>query len=379
MSDAAVRAGSILMVQPTRGMRGPPRTLFELARFLSTRRPVSVAAPRGFLLDSVASDAPEITRIELPTSDVRRRAWLAGSRTLLRATAREAPEVIHANGLSALNLVAPVALRHGVPVFVHFHAYELLRRSAFYLRVWRRLGVRMSLHPVSDFARGLLEATPAHDLVGDVVPNPIDMAEYAVERNGVERPVRIGFVGGRSPRKGLHLLIDIALRLRDEPVTWTIYGLKPDQPNRYIQECVARVESSGLADRFVWGGRFRRPIDAYANVDILLIPSLQESFCRVAVEGMAAGLPIVASRVAGLAEVVWEDVSGLLFDPREPDDAAAHLRRLLHDTTLRDRMREDAVRAASRFDVGRVGLMLERHYDALVSPPDASLAWRELR
>lgn len=106
-------------------------------------------------------------------------------------------------------------------------------------------------------------------------------------------------------------------------------------------ELVLVCARSGWLDRALEGlGRVRRldhvPEEAlpalYQGARVLVLPSLYEGFGLPVAEAMAAGTPVLAARAASLPELVGED--GLLFDPRDPDDLARSLERLLSDEPL---------------------------------------------
>jgi glycosyltransferase involved in cell wall biosynthesis len=87
---------------------------------------------------------------------------------------------------------------------------------------------------------------------------------------------------------------------------------------------------------------------------------------------MVSGLPLVATRVSGTEEVVWDGFSGWLFDPRCPEEGAEHIRQLMNDPALWRSQSKVAVQAAERFDVTTVGRMLEGFYeDVLVNGTSA--------
>ncbi|MGH2572644.1 MAG: glycosyltransferase family 4 protein [Actinomycetota bacterium] len=358
----------VVMVEPQPTMRGPQRTLLELATYAARRSDVLVAVPEGFVSRILRQEASNVRLLPLPFHNSRVASWTQGASALLAALNSERrPVLIHANGLSALNLAAPVARRLDAPVLVHFHAYEILPRSRVYLSLWRWLGVRMRFFPVSEFSRGLLEGTSVRPLVRAVLPNPVDCAASHVERDGPRTPFRVGFVGGRTPRKGLDLLIEIADLLRDEHVEWRVYGISVDRRNSYLDRCRLEIRRRGLERNIRWLGKFEDPRSAYSSMDALLIPSRQESFSRVALEGMASGLPVIATRVTGLSEVISDDVSGLLFDPQRPQEGADHVRRILHDSGLRARLMTVGRRTANRFDLSAVGRTLDGFYRELLA------------
>jgi len=87
-----------------------------------------------------------------------------------------------------------------------------------------------------------------------------------------------------------------------------------------------------------------------AQTDLLLITSRMESFCLAALEAMACGVPVVASRVGGLPEVVLDGKTGLLFDLDQPDQAVRSALDLLSDPVRYKQMSESAFRHAGSYD-----------------------------
>jgi glycosyltransferase involved in cell wall biosynthesis len=223
------------------------------------------------------------------------------------------------------------------------------------------MGVRPVLLPVSMFSQAVLEAAGVRAPVGGVLPNPIEHAMTG-ERAAPRRPFRVGWMGSKSPRKGLHHLVGIASLLREEPLEWHLYGVDRRAPTRYVERCLAEIARRGLGDRITWHGRVDDTGSAYARMDALLVPSERESFARVAAEAMTHGIPVVAARVGGVPEVVPDGVAGLLFDAASPDDAAVHLRSLMHEPPLWRELSSNGARLAERFDVMTVGRKLEGFY-----------------
>lgn len=356
----------IIMVQAMSGIRGPAQALLEFVSYLQPRRRLSVALPQGGLADHLRDDLG-VPVIHLPAHSERRGAWLPSARALRHEISRiEEPILIHANGLSALNLAAPAARSLHIPVLVHSHDHEIFPSTRRSLQVWRRLHVPTRFVSTSEFTRGLLEGTGAVPVVAGVLASPLVGSDYLREHEPPHDPFRVGFVGGVQRRKGLHNLVQIADLLREEAVEFHIFSIdRALERGGYIGRCVAEIRRLGLMDRFVWHGWIDEISSAYAEVDAVLMPSEKEGFGRVAIEGMAGGLPVVAPRISGFSEVVWDRVSGLLYDPGRPHEAAECMRRLISDPDLRARLRAGGLDAVRRFDIEVVGPMLLEHYAAL--------------
>ncbi len=147
------------------------------------------------------------------------------------------------------------------------------------------------------------------------------------------RAIVVGFVGRLEHRKGVGVLIDALARL--DGVRLEIHGDGPDRP-----ALETHVQSLGMGDKIVFRGY--RTHDAlpemYRGFDILAVPSLPtprwvEQFGRVVVEGMASGVPIVASDCGALPEVVGD--AGVLAQPGDIAAWVGQLERLVASQSLR--------------------------------------------
>ena len=186
-----------------------------------------------------------------------------------------------------------------------------------------RLGAPAERLEVSDYGFPPLPPLPA-------VPRRAD---------GYGEPLRLGYVGTLVWHKGIHVLLE-ALRLLDgERLELEVHG-DPDTFPAYAERL--RAASAALPVRFL--GRFEsdRRAEVYARLDVLVVPSLwPENSPLVVHEAFQAGLPVVAARMGGIAELVADGRSGLLYDATSAADLARCLRSLLHDRTLLARLARD--------------------------------------
>ncbi len=142
-------------------------------------------------------------------------------------------------------------------------------------------------------------------------------------------------------------------------------GDGPDRP-----AAVELAAELGLTGRVSFLGSFPRIEDVLAVSDLFLLPSVKESFGLSALEAMASGVPVVASRIGGIPEVVEDGVSGSLLEPGDVDGMADAAVELLSDPETHARFARAArTRAVSRFSEDRVVPIVARAYaDALGSP-----------
>ena len=141
-----------------------------------------------------------------------------------------------------------------------------------------------------------------------------------------------------------------------------------DGPERGRVEALAR--EAGIAEHVEILGELDDVRGLLSVADAFLLPSAQESFGLAALEAMACGVPVVASRVGGLPEVITDGLTGYLRDPDDHDGMAAAVLDLLDDPSLRQRVAHLArASVVDRFDEDRVVPMYEALYERLLTVP----------
>lgn len=243
-----------------------------------------------------------------------------------------------------------VSLRGGdVPGF-QYDGISLYHRLAGPVIGWlwhRSAGVVANSEGLAGLARRF---TP--DLPIAIIPNGVDATRFTPpsQREATGADLTLLFVGRVVRQKGLDVLLDalaaLPLSLRDR-LSLTIVGDGPARSE--LQERAARL---GLTERVLfrgWLGRDALP-DAYRTADLFVFPSRDEGMPNVVLEAMAAGLPVVATRIAGNQDLVVDGETGLML---EVDDTAAlttALARLIGDVDLRHRLgAEGRRRVVERF------------------------------
>jgi D-inositol-3-phosphate glycosyltransferase len=162
------------------------------------------------------------------------------------------------------------------------------------------------------------------------------------------------FVGRIQPLKGLDVAVAALALLRvaipgvGMVVVGGPSGPAGDEEHRSIRRQVAALGLSSMIE-------LRPPVahhrlaEYYRAADVLLLPSRSESFGLVAAEAQACGLPVVATRVGGLAHVVADHRSGLLVEGWDPADHARAVEAVLADANVSERLSRGAVEWAERF------------------------------
>jgi len=176
-----------------------------------------------------------------------------------------------------------------------------------------------------------------------VIPNGVDLSEFSgLRRKRQHRDeAELLFVGRVYPRqKGIeHIVKALALLHPRRRVRLIVIG----EDWGGVERLRSLARSLGVEDRIVFRGLLSRDevVRAYASAEVFVLPSLFEPFGIVLLEAMAAGLPIVASKVGGIVDVVEDGKTGLLVPPRNPEALADALERLLSNPTMLDEMGDE--------------------------------------
>lgn len=175
-----------------------------------------------------------------------------------------------------------------------------------------------------------------------VIPPGVDLSRWTPRDVHGHGPLQLLFVGGDLFRKGGATLLSAFAALPPGTAELTLVTRSPDPRVPGV-----RVEHGMTPNA-------PELIDLYRASDVFVLPSTAEAFGIAAIEAAAAGLPIVASRVGGLTDIVVDGRTGYLVDPLDVVGLTRHLRRLADDPGLRARLgRAARDHATTRFDAGR--------------------------
>ena len=258
-----------------------------------------------------------------------------------------------------------VLLHADVPVVATFHTYRTQGHRwypmfrGFFERMMTRVSVRLA---VSDAARRTVSAHFPGDY--EIVPNAIDVDRFAAPapRPAVmpaDRP-SVLYVGRMEPRKGVDSLVR-AMRIVQARVPGAQLVIVGGGPDRDVTQSLARE----LDVRAIFAGRVadEELPGYYQAADVVCSPALgDESFGITLLEAMAAGRPIVASDIAGYAELLGPAGSARLTRVGDADSIAEEICAVLTDSSLARTMGARGAAAAGQYDWGMIAKRLEAIY-----------------
>ena len=272
---------------------------------------------------------------------------------LLRLVRRERPAVVHANSSKAgvLGRLAAVAGRAPVRVFtVHGWAFRAHTGAAAVAYLWAdRL-----LSPLTDMtvcvARSDLDAgvraRTCRPCRATVIRNGIDLDVPRARPDGGDPATIVSVARLRRPKDVMTLVRAVAMLERGS-VRALVVG---DGPQR--APLAAEVARLGVGDSVRLLGERDDVAQLLARADLVVLSSTSEGMPMCVLEAMAAGLPVVASAVGGVPEIVRDGETGILVPPGEPAALAAAIGALIADPARRRRLGEAGRRRAeAEFDV----------------------------
>lgn len=269
-----------------------------------------------------------------------------------RALRRHRPDVVLALMKKDVRLTAPAARLLGIPAVVRHANDRPLRDGAYHRWLYGRLPAHQIVNSEAT-RRTLLASAPWLDPRRmTVVHNSIDLDRFRdAAPADLDLPagaLAVGFVGRFEGRKGLIELLaawpSVAAAVPRAHLVLAGAGELEDEVARRARD-LPRVRLLGL----------RTDVPAVLRaLDLLLVPSRWEGFGMVALEGLAAGTPVIAARASSLPEIVRDGVDGVLVPPGDPAALAAASIALLGDDGARARLRTAGPARAAQFSPDRM-------------------------
>lgn len=331
---------------PWGDLTGAPLCALEMLVFLKSQfEDLCLLVPRdGSLAQRARASQVDVLNYDLFTNSRKQAVWqrllalfkipmrrLSAVRKLIFSF-KNKPGILHIHGRTVhllYLLLAGKCARLPIVVSIHepWHStwtsrlqWTLIQHMADHIIFLTAISMRE--HPASKVG---------HSIIPYALPSLPD-----ISRNQNATPV-ISFVASWGMRKGIDIALDILMRLKQTGCRFEAWLVGPRAPE--MQEFVdSFILQHNLADCIRDKGCLDNVFPIYAQTDILLMTSRRDPYPRSIPEAMGYGIPVVASRVDGIPEMVIPGETGFLAPVGDVDEFTARLKELLEDPALRARM-----------------------------------------
>jgi len=260
------------------------------------------------------------------------------------------PDIVHGQGTERDCAIS--AVFSGYPNVVTLHGNMRLVAKLAEAKPWSYLGLTAALENVvlrrTDGVVCISTYTQANVRKLNertwIVPNAVDPSFFETQRKPVDPPtiLCVGFV---SPRKNQNAFIEALVPLRQKRNFRLVFLGKAPSRNNYAESFLRLVQQYSWIEHAGFLGR-EGLREELAKASILALPSLEDNCPMVVLEAAAAGVPVVASRVGGIPDLIEHEVNGLLFDPEDAAGIRESVRKVLVGGRLSDSLAETGKRMA---------------------------------
>jgi glycosyltransferase involved in cell wall biosynthesis len=355
------------------------------APYVHTRRWVDHFVARGSECEVITFRPAEIEGARVHYIDgaepLGKARYLVHARRVGQLIQDLAPDLLHALHLTSYGFLGALSGVH--PLIVSVWGTDILeapRLTPFHAWLTRYALSRADaisatgLHLATETTRYVPQGKPV-----TVVPFGVDMDRFAPAEQAVRTGATIGTVSRLSPEKGVRYLIEAFALLQErygESVRLRIAGDTTPEPGGAERQAMeALAAEQGVADAVEFAGWVEQDeLPAFLqSLDVFVLPSVYEGFGVAAVEASAAGLPVVASDVHGIPDVVRDGATGLLAPAKDVNALAAAIGRLLDDPAARTAMgRAGREYVAARYDWQANARQMEQLYAEVLAHPTPS-------
>ena len=311
------------------------------------------------------------------------------SRRIGDAIRADRPPVVHIHTCSGFSFARStwdmlIARRLGARTVLHIHGAAF---HEFYERqpMWRRRLIRWSLTQadrviaLSDcWAEQLLRMAPAASFA--VIENAVEIPSQ-IERQQDIRPCRFVLLARMDEWKGIDDLLEASALLRRMGCTFEVVLAGPSGTAGDHVTLPSKIDAKGLTGtvRYVGSVQGYDKIELLRSAHAYVQPSHNEGMPIALLEALAHALPVVATRVGAVPEVIRDEREGLTVAPHRPDRLADAMHRFIDMPDLRVRMARSARQLAeARFSTTRFERDLTALYRELAwLPPDTNARWHQ--
>ena len=294
---------------------------------------------------------------------------------LVQLVREEEYDLLHSHTGGSAIITALVSKLTGVPMVHHVHGPTSQDSNQ---ELWARIN-RVAEHVSLRRASALISVSGSMEKYAHrrgfnkdtvtVVPNGVASREPVPPRHASQVEWTLGAVAHFGPHKGMEVLLRALAILKEEGLPVRLRAVGDFETSHYETQIKALTEGFDVTELVDWVD-FPQDVDGeLANMDLLVLPSLfGEGLPMVVLDAMAAGVPIVATRVEGVTEVIRDRKDGLLAEPDNPRDLAAVIRRIITGQVKWRKLRASAMkRHTERFSERTMATGVAEIYDRVLA------------
>lgn len=281
------------------------------------------------------------------------------------------PDVVHTHLIHATLYTRIAAFCANSPaVLTTEHNNSNWRKKYFLILFFYRLTAKINrkVFAVSrDVKEKMINIGKIDNKIIDVLYHGIDIDQIITslkdEKNALEiytKPI-IGTVGRLDIRKGHKYLIEATkILLNDFPdITVLIIG---DGDQKI--ELEKQIQTLNLEKHVHLLGFYHKPLHLVKDFDIFIFPSIEEGLPIAPLEAMALGIPVIATNVGGIPEVIQNHINGILIDAKDVKGLARSIQFLLNDNKMKSELAENAYRNVQKyFSIQKTVSLLDKYYN----------------
>jgi len=288
---------------------------------------------------------------------MRGRFDLRATAALVRIVRREGYQILHAHTPRSLLVAALASILTGVPLVHHVHSPASRdttdRRRNRINALVERIGMAVASAVIA--VSGSLAAHVKRLGVAErkvlAVRNGVPCRNPRPARDAAQSHWTLGTVALFRPRKGIEVLLEALALLRSEGLPVRLRAVGGFETPEYENQIMKQAERLDISDAVDWTGFAEKVDTEFRRMDVLVLPSLfGEGLPMVVLEAMAAGVPVVATRVEGVPEAIREGIDGLLAEAGCSRSLAGEIGRIVRGEVNASALRQSAlVRHAESF------------------------------
>ena len=272
------------------------------------------------------------------------------TKRLVQLVRRHSYRILHAHTPRTAVLTSLVSARCGVPMVYHVHSPTSRDCDRPWLNwvnnmvEWASLFKAQRVITVShSLAEHMRQQGCSAELIS-VVPNGVPPLKNVVDRKPPGNKWVLGTVALFRPRKGIEVLLDAVATLRRRNFDVVLRAVGSFETSAYEAQLKNHSNRLGIDEHVCWAG-FTRNVNAeLSQMDLFVLPSLfGEGLPMVVLEAMAAGVPVVGTRVEGTPEVIRDGVDGVIVSPGDAEEMANKIAGVMRGKPGWRSLREQAI------------------------------------